>query len=274
MFCPIELAARIEGAERRLVASAVATTRQRLPDTFTAEVGGGLVAFSEPDSPLNKAVGLGFAPLDVSAWAAVEAEHTRRGAPLQVELSTLADPALAHEFTGRGFRLVNFENVSGRPLTATKRPQPPAGLEVEVCPPEAIESWLDVVVTGFCAPDTQGIGAHEAYDRERIARSVRDFAGAAGVTLFLAKRAGEPAGAAAMRIDDGVAQLCGAATLPAQRRRGVQSALLAYRLGVAAAAGCDLAVATTQPGSKSQQNLQRAGFHLLYGRSILVRAPG
>ncbi|MBL8754457.1 MAG: GNAT family N-acetyltransferase [Planctomycetes bacterium] len=273
MFCSTDLAARIERAERRLVASAVARVRQRVPDTFTADIAGGFVACTEPGSPLNKAVGLGFAPFDAAAWAAVEAEHTRREAPLQVELSTLADPALAHELAGRGFRLVNFENVSGRPLAPGERPAMPPGLVVDVCPAHAIERWLDVIVTGFCTPDTQGVASHEAYDRALIAGIVRDFANADGVTLFLATRAGDLAGAASMRLDDGVAQLCGAATLPAHRRHGVQTALLAHRLGRAAAAGCDLAVATTQPGSKSQQNMQRAGFHLLYGRSILVRPP-
>jgi len=82
------------------------------------------------------------------------------------------------------------------------------------------------------------------------------------------------AGGASMRLTDGVAQLCGAATLPAHRRRGVQTALLEERLAIAAAAGCDLAVVTTQPGSKSQQNVQARGFDLLYTRAILVREPG
>jgi GNAT superfamily N-acetyltransferase len=67
--------------------------------------------------------------------------------------------------------------------------------------------------------------------------------------------------------------LCGAATLPAFRRRGVQSALLHARLAQARQAGCDLAVVTTQPGSKSQENVQRAGFELLYVRAVLVRDP-
>jgi hypothetical protein len=39
----------------------------------------------------------------------------------------------------------------------------------------------------------------------------------------------------------------------------------------AAAAGCDVAVITTQPGSKSQENAQRRGFQLLYTRAVLVR---
>ncbi len=93
----------------------------------------------------------------------------------------------------------------------------------------------------------------------------------AGATPYLAFRDGAVAGGASMRMFEGVAQLTGAATAPAHRRRGVQSALLAARLADAAEAGCDIAVVTTAPGSKSQQNVQRQGFHLLYTRAVLVK---
>ena len=81
------------------------------------------------------------------------------------------------------------------------------------------------------------------------------------------------AGFASMRLDDGLAQLCGAATLPAFRRRGIQTAFLHRRLADAAAEGCDLALVTTQPGSKSQQNSEQQGFALLYSRAVLVKPP-
>ena len=53
----------------------------------------------------------------------------------------------------------------------------------------------------------------------------------------------------------------------------MQTALLAARLSNAARQGCEIAVVTTQPGSKSQQSVQRRGFELLYTRAILVREP-
>jgi len=76
-----------------------------------------------------------------------------------------------------------------------------------------------------------------------------------------------------MRLADGIAQLTGAATAPAHRRHGIQTALLSARLADAAAAGCDVAVVTVQPASKSQQNVQRQGFDLLYTRAVLVKQP-
>jgi hypothetical protein len=50
------------------------------------------------------------------------------------------------------------------------------------------------------------------------------------------------------------------------------STSVAARLEIAASAGCDIAVVITEPGSKSQENVQRrSGFELLYTRAILVR---
>jgi GNAT superfamily N-acetyltransferase len=129
-----------------------------------------------------------------------------------------------------------------------------------------------VVIEGFAHPDTQGVPSHEEFPREVIAGAERDFA-AAGVTRYIALRDGVIAGGASLRMADGIAQLTGAATAPVHRRRGIQTALLSARLADAAAAGCDVAVVTTQPASKSQQNVQRRGFDLLYTRAVLVKRP-
>jgi len=127
------------------------------------------------------------------------------------------------------------------------------------------------VVSGFASPDGQGVPSEESYPRDLVERVVGDMASAEGFSRTLARLDGVPAGGASLRLSEGIAHLCGAATLPAHRRRGVQSALLAARLEMAAGAGCDTAVVITQPGSKSQENVQRQGFHLLYARAILVR---
>jgi len=107
--------------------------------------------------------------------------------------------------------------------------------------------------------------------RGGVSRSVRQDPGVVLSLVYLGVRDGVIAGGASLRVAEGVAQLTGAATAPAHRRRGVQTALLSARLADAAAAGCDIAVVTTQPGSKSQQNVQRRGFDLLYTRAVLVK---
>ena len=65
---------------------------------------------------------------------------------------------------------------------------------------------------------------------------------------------------------DGVAGFFGASTLPAFRRRGVQTALLRARMERAREAKCDLAVCLAQPGSSSGRNATRLGFQVLYTR--------
>jgi GNAT superfamily N-acetyltransferase len=129
-----------------------------------------------------------------------------------------------------------------------------------------------VVADAAAHPDTQGMPWREEFPREIYLRAERDAA-AAGVMRYVALHEGTVAGGAGLRMAEGIAQLAGAGTAPAHRRRGIQTAMLSARLADAAAAGCDVAVITTQPGSKSQQNAQRRGFDLLYTRAVLVKYP-
>lgn len=273
MYCDVELAARIERAERTLIESACAIVAERSPTTRVVPISGGIAAYTEPGSPLNKVVGLGFAGgIDERALAHVESAHDAVGAPVQAEVSTLADPRVAGALTRRGYAMVGVENVLGLALPA-RLADAPRDVSVDRIDEREHDAWLDAVVTGFASPDAIGVPAHEEYDRGVLERVVRDMSRAAGMSMVLARIDGRAVGGASMRASDGIAQLCGAATVPAARRRGVQSALLRRRLDDAARAGCDLAVITTSPGSKSQANAHRAGFALLYARVVLVREP-
>jgi GNAT superfamily N-acetyltransferase len=217
--------------------------------------------------------GLGFGGTPEAAdLDEVERAFAARGAPVQIELANLGDPAVGLQLTERGYRLVSFENVLGRAVPGQPERVTPPGVKVRRCGEQELDAWFDVVVEAFSHPDTEGLPQHEQFPRQAIERAERDLVAAGGVTCYLALCDGVVAGGASMRAADGVVQL-GAATLPAYRRRGVQTALLAARLADAAAAGCDIAVVTTQPGSKSQQNVQRRGFDLLYTRAVLVKQP-
>lgn len=274
LFAGTALAARIERAECSLLEDGVASRLRRrgAPGSFVRPIAGGVAAYSAPDQPLNKIAGLGFAGgLDGALLDELEHLYGRVGAPLRFELSTLAEPSIAALLTHRGYVLAGFENVLARSLAAGgTRPIAP-GIEVARSAADDFDTWLDVVVTGFAHPDTQGVPSDESYPRAMMEELIGDMACAEGFERYLARRAGEPVGGASMRLCEGVAQLCGAATVPEHRRRGVQSALLTTRLEAARRAGCDVAVVTTQPGSKSQENVQRQGFELLYARAVLVR---
>jgi GNAT superfamily N-acetyltransferase len=200
----------------------------------------------------------------------IEGAYAARGTSTQVELTNLADPEIGAMLTGRGYRLVAFENVLGRSLNGSAQPPVFDAIDIRMSGEDELDDWLEVVVAGFAHPDEQGVATHEDFPREIVERAERDLV-AAGARTYLALRDGVVAGGGGLRITNGVAQLVGAATAPEFRRQGVQTALLSTRLADAAAAGCDIAVVTTAPGSKSQQNVQRQGFQLLYTRAVLVK---
>jgi ketosteroid isomerase-like protein/GNAT superfamily N-acetyltransferase len=274
LFCDTALAGRIEGVEVQLIAQSSEAARRRAGTAgFAIPVAGGVASFAGEGSPYNKFAGLGFGGVpDPAALDEIEKAFAAFGSPVQVELAHLADPAIGAALAGRGYRLESFENVLGRALTGGSERVMPPGVEVRPSGEEEFGTWLDVVAEGSVNPDTQGVPWHEEFSREAIIGAERDSA-AAGDVRYAALRDGVIVGGATMRIAEGVAQLTGAATVPAHRRRGVQTALLSARLADAAAAGCDVAVITTQPGSKSQQNAQRQGFDLLYTRAVLVKQP-
>ena len=83
-------------------------------------------------------------------------------------------------------------------------------------------------------------------------------------TCYLASVDGEPAGAAALALDDGIGYLANASTLPAGRRRGAQQALIERRRRDAAAAGCELTMSLAVPGLTSHRNLERGGLTVAF----------
>jgi GNAT superfamily N-acetyltransferase len=275
VFCDTALAARIERVEADLIAKASQAADRRQTGTagFVIPIAGGVATVAEEGSPFNKVAGLGFGGLpSVTALDEIERAFAACGAPVQIELAHLADPAIGALLTERGYRLVSFENVLGLSLEGEPERVIPPDVEVRPSGDDELEPWLDVVADAVAHADTQGVPSHEEFPRDVVERAERDFV-AAGVMRYVALHDGVIAGGASVYLAAGVAQLTGAATAPAHRRRGVHGALLSARLSDAAAAGCDIAVVTTQPASKSQHNVQRRGFDLLYTRAVLVKQP-
>jgi ribosomal protein S18 acetylase RimI-like enzyme len=273
MFATPETVAAIESAEGRLCAELAAAAAARQPDArvLVHPLAGGVAVYAGVRSPVNKAIGVALGePVDEDALAAVEAEWRDRGEALRVELATLAHESVAPMLTRRGYRLVTFENVLGQPLDALGPVEYGPSLRIDSVPVADETTWMNVTIDGFAQPDG-GPAPSEAYPREVLEAVFADHVRVQGFRRYLARIDGTPAGAASMRVDGPIAQLAGAATLPAYRRRGVQTALLHHRLADAGKAGCHIAVITTQPGSQSQANAQRRGFALLYTRAILVR---
>ena len=279
LFATTTLAARIEGAERDTVTDFGRQARARGRDVLIEEIGGGIAVYAGPGQPFNKVAGLGFAgELDEGALASLEAEYDARAGEIRVELATLAAPSIATLLTARGYRLIGHENVLGMALTPERllewdaRVAASAGVSVSRVRESETRVWADTVIEGFMHPDAfDGPPPTESFDRDTLVSVFEDSSLTPGMVLYLARRDGVIAGGGSIRVANGIVQMSGASTLPAHRRRGVQTTLLCARLADAARQRCDLAITCTEPASKSQENMQRAGFELLYSRAVLVR---
>ena len=272
MFCSRELAGRIERSECDLIREGVlAASRAGVP-ARCAEVAGGVSAFAGEGSPLNKIAGLGFerTPIE-SDLAAAEEVAFAAGCPAVAEVSTLAEPGLSETLCQRGYRAVGVENVLGRELVPRDAADPDGIVTAEDTGDPG--DWIAAVIDGFAAPDTQGVASHEEFPREVLSRVIGQMVTIPGYHRYGATVDGTLAGGGSARVYGGVVTLCGAATRPGYRRRGVQTALLARRLSAMQRAGGDLAVVTVMPGSKSQENVQKQGFSLLYARNIYLKEP-
>jgi GNAT superfamily N-acetyltransferase len=271
LFCGTSMARRIESAQAQLIVAATEGARRRGAAGVVMPVAGGFACFADSGSPMNKVVGVGFGGVPAGATLdEVERVLFDHGAPVQVELSTLADPNVAALLSDRGYQLTGFDNVLGRSLPTEAAAK--SAIEVRTSSDDELDAWVEVLVEGFAHPDGAGVSSHEDYPRDIVARVERDLE-AAGLTAYVALCDGVIAGGGGLCMTNGVAQLSAAATAPAFRRRGVHSALLTARLRDAAEAGCDVTVVTTAPGSTSQKNVQSKGFQLLYTRAVLVKAP-
>jgi len=277
MFADLALAVRIDGAEARLSASvATALKPGRGDQVMLLPLGAhGRAVFVWPGSPFNKVIGAGLGEgVDESILAQAEVHWCSHGDSPRVELAALASPDVGSMLGRRGYALHGFENVLARTLEPGSGKPARGTPELSITRVEEQTSalWASVGAAGFSHPDETS-GLAEQLPRGFLDQSFADVALTPGFHRYLAYVQGEPAGAATLRLDGGIAQLCGATTLPRFRRRGVQAALLAARLSDASTAGCDLAVVTTAPGTVSMANALRHGFVMLYARAILIATP-
>lgn len=273
-----ELGARIDHVEARLSTALAEAVRRRSPGSgaFALALGRGAAVYAGAESPANKIIGVGFDEVPGErVLDEVEHRYFEQKSPVQAEVSTLANPDFHACLSGRGYLLVGFENVLGFGLAGDIADSADTlGMSIEPIAPDCGSDWMEAVITGFGHPDETGAGSGiPVPPRQAIEEAFCRFAETPGFYPYLVRIGNTIAGGGGLRVDLGIAQLCGAATLPGFRRRGVHTALLRQRLRDARLMGCDLAVMTAQPGSKSHFNAQRQGFSLLYSRALLVKEP-
>jgi GNAT superfamily N-acetyltransferase len=255
IFADAALARRLEAAE---AANARGTSGQ--PGSAVLEVAGGCVIFAGGDSPLTHAVGVGLnGPVPEARIAEIETFFRSRGAKSTFDVCPLANPQFVETLSRHGYGVTEFNNVLVKPLVGTeialtqRARRALAGEE---------DLWSYTVGRGF-------------FEQPELTTEEMDvgraICGMAGALCYLASTPeGEVAAAAALAIHDGLATLFADSTIAGFRRAGLHRELIAARLNEAIARGCDLATASTLPGSGSQRNYERLGFQVVYTRVTMA----
>jgi ribosomal protein S18 acetylase RimI-like enzyme len=168
------------------------------------------------------------------------------------------DDSLGRELARLGFFQSRFHvSLIGKPAPAAGAAEP-----VTIAPvtdAESMEAYLDAYVAGWQI----GEEAHAQFKA-----NVRPWLEQPGWSLYVGRVNGQPAAAATLYLHGGVGYLADAATHPAFRGRGFQSALLRRRIRDAGAAGADIVFSGAAPFSTSHRNMERAGMRVQFVRSL------
>lgn len=224
---------------------------------------GGVLLYGGEGSPLRYATGMGLhGPVTPSDLDYLEHFYRSRGALPRLDVCPLAHPSLIEMLHLRSYMLNKFFSVLGCRLPQDVVPASlPPDVRITRAAPAEAALWIKTTAQGFEETDTPR--------SEGLDLLAPNFHSADAI-CFIAWIGDEPAGGGAIYLHERAAELGGVSTRTAFRRRGVHHTLIAARLEAARECGCDLAVALTSPGSDSERNLARAGFHLAYTDAAVV----
>jgi len=261
-FADTTLARRLERAEAHSNARFVEARAKLFPESGARwiEVAGAYAMFDTPSSPLTQTFGLGvFDKVTSAELELLEKFFQERQAPVYHEVSPLADPTLITLLNERGYEPFEFTSVLYRPIQKNLSLATPRNekIQVRLARKGEHELWARISAQGW---SEFGELADFMLEIGQIS------AQRTGALSFFAELEGQSVATGVLCLDESVALLGGACTIPEARKQGAQLALLESRLRYAAEQGCDLAMMCAQPGSASQRNAERHGFRIAYTR--------
>jgi ribosomal protein S18 acetylase RimI-like enzyme len=266
-FVDKALARRFEACEEMPQVLYARVFQKTRPEVGAAEeeICGGHMIFAGLGSPIGRATGLGFdSPFTAQDVDRVEQFYRSHGAPAQVDLCPLHEPAVFEMFKERGYGIAELNNVLYRRLDPEEKfPALPTGCEIRRGKPEEARELGGIVERAFF-PE----GAPEAFRDLLTPLYQMD-----GALTFAASVEGKMVACAAGLVIPAhrIFALCGAGTSAEYRGRGLQTALVRVRLAAAAEAGCEYAVVVTQGGTASQRNCERLGFQVAYSKVTVIK---
>ncbi len=229
---------------------------------------GGRVALWGRGMYVNRAFAVGLdAPMTIADFATLERRSAAVGVTPTIEVTPLTSPSVTALAVERGY-VVSVDATIALRHELTDDTVPSDGPTDVLVEPAAgqLPVWQAVSATGWGRHVPAAIRASDAY------AAVAANLDGSGFVLARDAADGRPLGCASVSMTDGVATLGGMSTLPTERRRGVQAALVGHRLRQARAEGCMVATTTTAAGGASERNLCRLGFAPWFEITTLVRS--
>nr|WP_147384544.1 GNAT family N-acetyltransferase [Paenibacillus sp. 1011MAR3C5] len=202
----------------------------------------------------------GFSNEDIGHLEEILTFYRERERRFQMDIQPASSSTqMLRILTGKGLFQEGFHSVLYG-LPRAERPELPASITIQ---PIENEAEFDVYAGIHCVGAGMSLDDKHHFVNNNIGLLYRP-----GWKLFLARWNDIPAAVGVIHIHDGTASLALAATLPEYRRKGLQTALLQWRLHEAHHAGCNLVAGQASFGSSSQHNMERLGMNLAWTRAV------
>jgi hypothetical protein len=235
-------------------------TRRLFPESGAEwiECEGAYAVFDGIDSPVTQTFGLGvLGEASQASLERIESFFLSRGAPVLLEISPFAGIAAVKLLSARNYQPIEISHVLYRPVEQITA-EPPSRTRTRIIDSKELGLWTEVSTKGWSHEHPELLGFLQQLGTISSARNES--------VCFLGELDEKPGAAAVLCLHEGVALFGGSATIPELRGCGLQLALLQARMRHAFELGCDLAMMVAAPGSKSQRNAERNGFHIAYTR--------
>ncbi|KTD65029.1 GNAT family N-acetyltransferase [Legionella shakespearei] len=247
------LAARMEACIKQ---THIEVTRQYSHGTLL-EINGGAACFSGFDSFLSQVVGWGFATKAKEMKAEIERiehfYHSLNHKRVDIELCPYTGQQLGAFLSQRGYKISELNNISALDVTKWQWIElDEEQFTIQKISPDEFTEWSKRIAKGFGYPEAQEQFFH--------------YINARGSSAFAVYDNGQIVAGATIAMHGSVCDLGVTSTLPLYRGKGLQKKLIAARLNFASQNNMEIATVTTEPGSVSDLNVQKAGFRSAYTR--------
>ncbi len=264
IFSDKSLSQKIERANGRSNAEFVKSHAKLFPAIGAEwiEVAGVYAMFDGIGFPTTQTFGLGlFGEITDTEMDKIEAFFKERGADVIHEVSPLADPKILTILNKRDYQPIELSNAMYQRLDSANLVKSPENTQIStrIIDKNEIDLFAEISTKGWV--DEMPEFSEQMLEFSKIGAS------AEGAIPFFAEINAEPIATGTLYIYDDVAVLAGASTIPENRKKGAQTALLEARLSYALKNNCSIAIMDAHPGSQSQRNAEKNGFRIAYTRT-------